>query len=50
MEILHSQQPWCAAGGVMRGILTLQGGIYKNFFLGGIAKLANIAGGITERA
>jgi hypothetical protein len=33
--------------GVTRGILTLQGGIYEKFFYRGIAKLANIAGGIS---
>jgi hypothetical protein len=33
--------------GVTRGILTLQGGIYEFFFIGGIAKLANITGGIS---
>jgi hypothetical protein len=30
---------------VTRGILTLQEGIYDFFFIGGITKFANIAGG-----
>jgi hypothetical protein len=46
VEIPPTHIPWCAAKGVTRGILILQGGIYKkNKLYGDITKLAYTTGG-----